>query len=909
MHKLHKRIGVFLCYLLSLTGSGTYAQSRREVQGWVQDSLGRGLLDAYVTLHSPQDTLVTHTGKEGRFAFQNVKASAFTLIITHVGLQTSRQPYSAPTHQDLIQLAPIQLLEQPILLGEVTIRTLKPITIKEDTIQYDAMAYSVRKGAPVAALIQKLPGISIDKDGNLTAYGKSIGKIRLNGKDISAGEMQKILENLPAYIVENIQVINDYGEQARYTHIKSGEPAKTLNIQLQADKNSGAFGQIAAGAGNSSRYLASGYINSFDTQRQVSASGDINNVNAPTGNSLNKMASMTNTADGIMTLHSFGLNYQDAWSKTLTSTANYQFTGTHHVLSSASSQQSIFQNEVIRNEQTNQSENNQSNHLINYGLDYKPNERNMLKMGVHYHHLAAALTRTNAFVVDRQGGDQPSLTRGSTTSNASIYTRTVTTDLMFLHSFAKKGRAFTLSSNFMYTLPRQAQQNNTTSSVVLPDSMLAESEIYQRLQTDNRGTNVNVNATYVEPLGKNSFLQASYTLTNLHTKNNRVTRTIDPATHEERIVDSLSNRYQYSFINQRIGLNYQLTQKRYNATLGIFAQPIRLEGETLGSAVKTQNTHFNIIPEARLYVTLVPGKTLGLHYQVTTNQPDFTQLQPVTDLSNPQYPITGNPNLKPEQTHQASFNYSQFNAAKGNSLFSNLSFSQTQNKIVTNVLNKSGNAANSAFIQETQYLNTDGYVTITGSSSYAHPFAERKLIFLSTNNLAYSNNISFINTERNLGSNWLLQQDFRVRLDLKDRMDAELRGGYTYTVTRYSNQTALNTYTHSLELSLTGKNFIKNWILGYDCSKMVNSGFSQQVLASPILLSAYVEYSFLKSRQASIRLQGFDLLNQNVGVYRNAIGNMITDTRNSRLTRYVLLTFSWRLQKFKASHNANQGNP
>jgi hypothetical protein len=139
-----------------------------------------------------------------------------------------------------------------------------------------------------------------------------------------------------------------------------------------------------------------------------------------------------------------------------------------------------------------------------------------------------------------------------------------------------------------------------------------------------------------------------------------------------------------------------------------------------------------------------------------------------------------------------------------------------------------------------------------------------------------------------------------VRLDINDIVDLNLNAGYTFykTTTQYSTYTNTNK-AQTLQLGLSGKNyFFKDLTLGYDLTKSINYGFSNAASVNPFIINLYTEYRFLKGKKATIRFQGFDLLNENTGITRTINETTISDRRDNRLARYFLLSFNYRLQKF-----------
>src|SRR6185312_6841081 len=189
--------------------------------------------------------------------------------------------YNLAPGNTVAELAPIVLKADAVMLSGVTITDVNAVKVKEDTVEYNAAAYKVREGAAVEDQIKKMPGLDVDKDGNITAQGKSVTKVRLNGKDYMAGDVTSLTRNLPADLVQSVQIVDDYGDQANITGIKTGDPQKVLNINIRKDKNHGYFGQGTAGGGRDAitqidgtkdggRYIASTNIFTFDGNRQIS---------------------------------------------------------------------------------------------------------------------------------------------------------------------------------------------------------------------------------------------------------------------------------------------------------------------------------------------------------------------------------------------------------------------------------------------------------------------------------------------------------------------------------------------------------------------------------------------------------------------------------------------------------------
>ncbi|MBL0145444.1 MAG: carboxypeptidase regulatory-like domain-containing protein [Chitinophagaceae bacterium] len=213
--------------------------TQAQIKGIVTDSATKKAIDkavvGLVVKSNPTDTTYTFTDEKGAFSFSNVPASNFSVIITNMGFTPVAKYVPIATPQKTIDLGKIELISRGTLMDEVVVIGA-PIVVKEDTVEYRADAFKVKEGAVVEDLLKKLPGVEVDKDGNVKAQGKSITKVKVNGKEFFGGDVKTATKELPANLVDKIQVIDDYGDQATVSGIKDGDAEKVLNIQLKKIK-------------------------------------------------------------------------------------------------------------------------------------------------------------------------------------------------------------------------------------------------------------------------------------------------------------------------------------------------------------------------------------------------------------------------------------------------------------------------------------------------------------------------------------------------------------------------------------------------------------------------------------------------------------------------------------------------
>jgi hypothetical protein len=934
------------------------AQAGREVDGKVIDSTKLSVPGASVKLISDKgDSTIAVADIDGQFVFPAVNGTKFTLTISSLGYQTLKRHYTLDNDTKPAVLGSIILKSEANALKGVTIVGVNPVTLKEDTVEYKASAYKVRENAPVEDLIKKLPGVDVDVNGNVTTQGKQVTKVRINGKDFMGGDVQSATKNLPADVVENIQMIDDYGDQANLTGVKTGEPDKIMNITIRKDKNYGYFGQLTGGDGedalpksqgipDQNRYLTTLNAFRFNGDQQMALLGSVNNTNVntfsfnPTGGGggggfggggggrgnaargAQNSGSLITTQNGITDAHSLGANFRDQWGKKLSVYGSYSFSDNTVSTNSTNFQQNTnAQNPSTNNQQSAETDKN-FNERITWNMEYKPDTINYLKVTPTFSYAASRSKdneENNFNYPNSQDQNKAYSTLSNGTSNAPSYGVTA----LYNHRFHRKGRNLSLNVNISSspsTLYQHVVNDYTEGEPNTPPN--------QVLHTASRTTTFGTTLSYLEPIGKRDYLEFNYALSHSHTTNEKQTDVSDDLTifpTQLQYDSTLSTRYNYNFMTNRFGLNYRFIEKKYNYTLGISAQPATLDGYSPLTGVQTHVNTFNIIPTARYIYNFSRSQAFTVNYNGSSSSPSFTQLQPITDFSNATYPVQGNPELKPQFTNNLSVRYNAFSFATGNIFFINFGFQDISNDITTNtityphVYTPDPRFSNSIL---TTYLNADGYYNLSGNFTYSKPWDNRRYSLTFTNTLNYINSVSYLtsvdsttfafNKEKNISKNLQITPGVRFRVDITDIIDAQLLTNYAINHTNYSVRSPLNnnTFTRTWNIGVNGKNYFKDWTVSYDYGKAINYGYSTSLgkVTNPNILNTYVERRFLKDNRATIRLSAFDLFNQNTGFSSASTPSSFTETHVNRLSRYYLATFTLRLQKF-AGKAPTQNNP
>jgi uncharacterized membrane protein YgcG len=941
----------------------SHAQTGHEIDGTVIDSTKLTIPGSVVTLTTEikADSTTVATDANGKFAFKTVNGSKITLSVSSLGYQGVRKHFAIANDGKAVVLNPIVLRVEANVLKQVNINGVSPVRFTEDTTEYKASAYKVRDNAPIEDVIKKLPGVDVDVNGNITTQGKQVTKVRLNGKDYMAGDVQSLTKNLPADVVENIQMIDDYGDQAALTGVKTGEPDKIMNITIRADKNYGYSGQGTVGDGedalpqsqgipDDNRYIGSLNTYTFNGNQIVAVNGSVNNTNVNTfnfgsastgnggggnfgggvggggggfgggggrGNAARGAAassSLTTTANGITDAHSIGADFRDEWGKNLSVYGSYSFADNTVNTISTNNQQNISAVNPSLNLQNSNETDRDVNHRLTWNMEWKPDTSDYFKITPTF---AYASVNTVDDESVNFSNTNTNTTTSAYTSNSSGNSQSPTygLNILYNHRFPHR-RNLSLYVVLGSTTSNQYQNpvyNYTVGPQTAPDQMI---------YTYSRTNSISTTLSYLEPLGKFNYLEFNYVFSRAVTTNDKETDASDTTGTSTNpfmtayFPDSaLSNQYNYTFTTNKFALNYIFRNNTYNYVLGLGVQPSELDGFSPQTGNQTHVNDFNVIPTARFVYRFSASHFLAVNYNGSSSSPTFTQLQPVIDFSNALYPVEGNPYLNPQFTNNLSIRYNAFDFSSGNLIFTRLSYQQINDYITTNTITyPSHYLADNRFSNTvfTQYLNTpgDGYSATSGNVTFAKPWDSRKFTLQFFGTVTYSTTVGYLTnvtntdsvTSKNISKNLQFTPGFKFMTDIPEVIDAQIITSYAINRTTNSVQDSLtnsNSNIRTFSTELIGKNYFGNWTFSYDYSKTINYGYAPDLhVTNPNLLSLYVERRFLKGNRAMLRLSVFDLFNQNTGFSSTQTESSITTTHVNRLARYYLGTFTLRLQKF-----------
>ncbi len=890
----------FTLLFLLIFSSGLKAQITKTIKGSVKDSSGLSVIGGLIKLNSLTDSLSAGTDADGRFEFRNVKASNFLITISALGYQPVKKRFILDPKLSVYDLDAIVLKTDSRMLNEVLISGVNEVTVKEDTLEYRSDQYKLQANSLAEDLLKKLPGLEVDRDGNVTAQGKQVTRVRINGKDFFGGDVKTATQQIPAELIDKVQVIDDYGEQARITGVKEDESEKILNFTIKPERNKGFNVRGTIGGGTENRYQTSVFGMSFNNDQQFSVLGNLNNTNASIFNLANggggggrrggNFGGGNNQSNGLTNVNSVGFNYREDWGKKITAYGNYRFSNRENNTISNSYEERIQAAGTIINQQFQNNTSKNINHRVNFNIEYKIDTLNYLKISPSFSYGDNINANNNNFDILNSRAQRSA---GTYVNNSDAFSPEFETEIFYNHRFGAKPRNLSFNGRLSNIANNQDQD-----FITLPSNTIdQEITLYQRRLTniDNNNDNYRARISYNEPLSLTSNLEFNYTYSLSSVNNNRLVSSANNP-DENPVTDiNRSNQYRFNFVRNRFALLYRVNQKKYNYQLGLAVQPTLLTGNSLTFNTVTNTKDVNIAPTARFSYKFSKTKELNFNYNASSNQPDYLQLQPVLDDTNPQFTSIGNPNLKAEFTNNINLRYNNFDFKSGNTFLTNVSLNFSKNRIVQNIIDA---PPGTEVIQRTEYLNANGYYALSGFYSFTKPISNKKYTIGLRGFANQNNNVSYLNSVLNSSKNLVLSQRLNFQINPVEALEITPAVNYTYNRVNNSLNEALNSQVNYVSLSLDHKiEFLKGFVWGGTVDKTLNYGFNT-INQNPLIINSYLEKQFFKGKAGSLRFQAFDLLNQNTSINRIINTNGFTDSRSNRLAQYFMLSFTMRIQKY-----------
>jgi hypothetical protein len=278
-----QRLFVLLAFLVLGIFNLAEAQTKYTLTGKLTDDAGEPLAAGSVMLLQASDSILQSfaiTAADGQFSFADVPPGEYVFKANYLKHRNLAKSITVGGEATEINLGQLKMTPESSKIDDVEITDERiPIRFKGDTIEYDAKAFTVQPNAPVEELFKRLPGMEVDRDGNIKAQGEEVTRILVDGKEFFGDDPKVASRNLPAESVDKVQVFDKMSDVSEFTGIDDGTRTRTINLTLKEDYKTGYFGNVAAGYGTKERFEAKANLNRFGDKSQLSFLGQANNTN------------------------------------------------------------------------------------------------------------------------------------------------------------------------------------------------------------------------------------------------------------------------------------------------------------------------------------------------------------------------------------------------------------------------------------------------------------------------------------------------------------------------------------------------------------------------------------------------------------------------------------------------------
>ncbi|MCR2031758.1 outer membrane beta-barrel protein [Alistipes timonensis] len=897
------------------------------------------VVGAVAELRSRTDTaaaaLYTTSDIDGRGLFPRVPRGEYRLTVTSLGydsLRTDLRVGTTAVALDSLWLAPRAETIDDVVVEVPALRS----SVRGDTLSYRASAYKVSFGSDAGSLISKMPGLEI-ADGAIEAQGRSVQRVYVDGREFFGNDVMSAVRNIPADMIESIDIYNTQSDQSEFTGVDTGEGVTALNIVTLPDKRRGAFGRVFGAYGIPDKYIGGGNVNIFNNDRRISVIGLVNNVSRQnfsfedilgTTEESNSRTSnknfMVRPMDGISTVQAVGVNYSDDWGKKGKVTASYFFNRTDNHNTSRSDKQTFTASDklVLYNDE-NRSKALNLNHRFNSRIDYRFSERHSMMMRTSFslqdnNARNELLSRTdNKFsdddirFVNRRRNFGLSDSKGFNVSNNLIYRYRLPGKKSHNLTFGFGGA---YRSYEQFSFPRQYTFRD-------PDDIECDTTDYSsrnvsRTDRDQPGYDVNGSASYTRALSKRSRLSLEY---RINYTDNSVDRSTFVLTKENVFPDERnpkqSTEYDYAFLTHRVGSTYQYYFKKTKVAATLYYQHAEFDSDyAFPYRQKTGASFDNLTYNVVSNISITRNNTLKFTAVGRTSNPRATDLQGIVNTTNRQNVFAGNPHLDPVYTHRLTGQYIRTSPERGHTFTVSAEAALSPNTITDSlvidtpdfVIDDEGTLLGEGN-QFTKPVNLPGYWSLRASVNYGMPvrWLRSNLNFragVSTGRIP-----SIINGERNELSNSSYNAGVVLGSNISESVDFRVSYTGRYNVSKSTSHVRTLDNTYFSQTARAEATFVawKRLVVRANADYNYYKGITDTFLEERLICNALLGVKLFRNRLGEVSVGVNDLLDQNGTTFRRTVtGTTLRNVTNLGVGRYVSLQLTYNLRLYRRQSNA-----
>ena len=882
------------------------------------------------THHGTDSTLVqgAQTYQDGLFILNNVRPGKYRLIVSSVGFNEHSQWVEIKNAN--LDVPTIRLTEQVQHLAEVSVQgKAAEMTVKGDTIEYNTAAYQVSENANVEELLKKMNGVEVDKEGKVTINGEEIKAVRIDGKKFFGDDVQTATKNIPAEMIDKIQVIDEKSEMAKLTGFEDDDTERIINLSLKKNRKKGLFGNYSGALGadmvadngrwfdydnlffnNDFRYAANIFTNILLGESQTTIVGSANNTNEIRSGRGRGFWGGQNA--GITRAENLGVNTnidltnkiekKDEKTELLLggdASFNHSNNDTRTI-----SQRDSYSEEATYIDKDSTNKLSQSwDAQMRLEMEYQIDSLNKLILRPQISYTNSTSAQTNDYTYDR---DSIRINDGYQHQNSLQEEIKASMRATYNHKFAKPGRSLTMRANFNFT------NTKGKTDTYAWDNLLNQALVDQNTLSGNNALSYSLRTSFVEPIYKKNHLLEmvlSFSGNNRHSVKNQYS--MDSITGDYQYDSIFSNELSNNMYTEQLELNYRWVSEKIDLTAGARVLATQTHSQTYYGGLLARDTlynRFNWAPNMNFKYKFGRKEFARVIYRGTSRHPSITQMEPVRNNSDAMNETVGNLGLQPAFNHNIFAMYSRFNQEKFSSIMTGLRANITQDALVNNTIyDQTGK-------RYMQTVNADMVPWNIGADFMSNtPFYNKMFQFHSRTAISYNQRVAYVLREQDadaiaqmIASNTLPLGDasktgnFRMSSDLTLRfthkiVDIGIKNTNIYSLTH--NSLNKKNISHIGDWIISGDvtfHLPKSWNIATDIAYTSRHGYEGLNDVNELIWNFSVDKTWTNS---TLTLKIYDLLNDKKNIVQTVNETSVSYQKFNTLPTYFMLTYTYKLNR------------
>ena len=882
------------------------------------------------TYQGTDSTLVqgAQTYQDGLFILNNIRAGKYRLIVSSVGFNEHSQWVEMKNAN--LDVPTIRLTEQVQHLAEVSVQgKAAEMTVKGDTIEYNTAAYQVSENANVEELLKKMNGVEVDKEGKVTINGEEIKAVRIDGKKFFGDDVQTATKNIPAEMIDKIQVIDEKSEMAKLTGFEDDDTERIINLSLKKNRKKGLFGNYSGALGadmvadngrwfdydnhflnNDFRYAANIFTNILLGESQTTIVGSANNTNEIRSGRGRGFWGGQNA--GITRAENIGVNTNiDLTSKIekkdekteLLLGGDASFNHSNNDTRTISQRDSYSEEATYIDKDSTNKLSQSWDAQMRLEMEYQIDSLNKLILRPQISYTNSTSAQTNDYTYDR---DSIRINDGYQHQNSLQEEIKASMRATYNHKFAKPGRSLTMRANFNFT------NTKGKTDTYAWDNLLNQALVDQNTLSGNNALSYSLRTSFVEPIyKKNHLLEMVVSLSgnNRHSVKNQYS--MDSITGDYQYDSIFSNELSNNMYTEQLELNYRWVSEKIDLTAGARVLATQTHSQTYYGGLLARDTlynRFNWAPNMNFKYKFGRKEFARVIYRGTSRHPSITQMEPVRNNSDAMNETVGNLGLQPAFNHNIFAMYSRFNQEKFSSIMTGLRANITQDALVNNTIyDQTGK-------RYMQTVNADMIPWNIGADFMSNtPFYNKMFQFHSRTAISYNQRVAYVLREQDadaiaqmIASNTLPLGDasktgnFRMSSDLTLRfthkiVDIGIKNTNIYSLTH--NSLNKKNISHIGDWIISGYvtfHLPKSWNIATDIAYTSRHGYEGLDDVNELIWNFSVDKTWTNS---TLTLKIYDILNDKKNIVQTVNETSVSYQKFNTLPTYFMLTYTYKLNR------------